>query len=120
QSTGVQAKALIGCERALRQEAETLLPQRLKQLADKHDYSYTGVDIKKLKSRWGSCNQHHHISLNLYLMMLPWALIDYVLLHELNHTKHLNHSPSFWTEIETKMPHAKQLRKQLRAFQPSL
>lgn len=119
-SPTVQAKALEGCDRALRQEAEQLLPQRLQQLAIKHDYSFSSVSIRKLKSRWGSCNQKHQISLNLYLMLLPWPLIDYVLVHELNHTKHLNHSASFWAEIEAKLPNAKASRRELRQHQPSL
>lgn len=116
----VQAKAVAACEKALRQEAAKLLPQRLDQLASKFGYDYSGVSIKKLKSRWGSCNHQQHISLSLFLMLLPWQLIDYVLLHELNHTKHLNHSASFWAEIENHMPNAKQLRKELRIHQPTL
>lgn len=116
----VQSKALDGIDKALRQEAEQLLPQRLRQLADKYEYDYSNVTIRKLKSRWGSCNQHHQITLNLYLMMLPWSLIDYVLVHELNHTKHLNHSSAFWYELESKMPNAKDLRKELRLHHPSL
>ena len=120
QTEAVQTRALLACEKALRQEAETLLPQRLDQLASKFGYQYRSVSIKKLKSRWGSCDHQQRISLNLYLMLLPWTLIDYVLVHELNHTKHLNHSRQFWAEIELHLPGAKNLRRQLRLYQPSL
>ncbi len=116
----VQHTAVQACEKALRQEAESLLPQRLKQLAIKYHYEYSNATIKKLKSRWGSCNQQQEISLSLFLMLLPWQLIDYVLVHELNHTKHLNHSKSFWAEMEHHLPNAKTLRKQLRDHQPAL
>jgi predicted metal-dependent hydrolase len=120
QSPQVQSKAITACERALRHEALQLLPQRLDQLAANHNYDYSGVSIKKLKSRWGSCNHEQHISLNLFLMLLPWQLIDYVLVHELNHTKHLNHSQAFWREMEVNLPNAKVLRRQLRLYQPTL
>lgn len=120
QSTTVQIKAKQACEKALRNEAETLLPQRLNQLAVKFGYDYSGVSIKKLKSRWGSCNHQKHISLNFFLMQLPWPLIDYVLLHELNHTEHLNHSRSFWSQMEKHSPDVKHLRRELKVFQPAL
>jgi predicted metal-dependent hydrolase len=120
QSPSVQIKAQQACEKALRQEATTLLPQRLDQLASKYDYSYSSVSIKKLKSRWGSCNHHKQISLNFFLMQLPWPLIDYVLLHELNHTEYLNHSPSFWSQMEKHIPNVKMLRRELKVFQPAL
>lgn len=120
QSASVQQKAQLACEKALRSEAVKLLPQRLDQLAIKYGYSYSGVSIKKLKSRWGSCNQQKHISLNFFLMQLPWEFIDYVLLHELNHTEHLNHSRSFWSQMERHRPDTKKLRQQLKVYQPAI
>lgn len=116
----VQSKAHTASIRALRQEAERLLPQRLDQLAVKHGFTYRSVGVKQLKSRWGSCSSRQEIVLNLYLMQLPWHLIDYVLMHELTHTKIMRHGPPFWEELESHMPTARGLRKEINAHQPIL
>ncbi|HSH55714.1 MAG TPA: YgjP-like metallopeptidase domain-containing protein [Candidatus Limnocylindrales bacterium] len=108
------------CLRALRREASKLLPPRLRLLAEKHGFQYTDVSIKQLKGRWGSCDNHQRIVLNLYLMQLPWHLIDYVLLHELVHTKHMNHGTEFWTCFTQVEPRAKRLRLQIKTYQPVL
>lgn len=116
----VQTVARQGSIRALRDQAETLLPKRLGQLASSHGFSYQSVGIKRLKGRWGSCNQNKDIILNLFLMQLPWQLIDYVLLHELVHTVALHHGPNFWAEFDKVLPGAKSVRKRLRSYSPSL
>lgn len=116
----VQRKATEACIRALRQQAAQLLPQRLEALATRHGVSYNSVAIKRLKSRWGSCDQNKNIVLNLFLMQLPWELIDYVLLHELTHTAVMRHGAPFWEEMQRLDPRAKQLRKAIRTFQPTL
>ncbi|HWB39204.1 MAG TPA: SprT family zinc-dependent metalloprotease [Candidatus Saccharimonadales bacterium] len=116
----LQSMAEAACERALRQQAEQLLPDRVADLAKQHGFNYRSVSIKKLKSRWGSCDQHKNIVLNLYLMNLPWELIDYVILHELTHTNVLRHGPDFWTALEAKAPTAKQARRAIRAFRPTV
>ncbi len=120
ESPSVQAAARHAGIRALRQEAENLLPQRLAQLAEQHNFTYRSVTIKQLKGRWGSCDQHANIVLNLYLMQLPWEHIDYVLLHELTHTQVLRHGPDFWQAMERIVPDVKQLRKAVREHQPVL
>src|SRR5690606_36436720 len=96
----VQKAAQAAAIRALRKEAETLLPQRLRTLAEQTGFTYNSVAVKQPKSRWGSCSHQKHITLNLFLMQLPWRLIDYVLLHELTHTKVMRHGPPFWAELE--------------------
>lgn len=106
--------------RALRTQAEQLLPQRLETLASKHGFRYKDVSIKQLKSRWGSCDQQKHIVLNLFLMQLPWELIDYVILHELTHTRHLHHGPKFWGDMESILPRLKDHRRAMRSHQPVL
>lgn len=116
----VQKVAQRACIRALRAQAESLLPQRLRTLADKFGFDYNSVSIKRLKGRWGSCDNKQDIVLNLFLMQLPWELIDYVLIHELVHTKHLNHSDAFWSEFMRHDPRAKQLRKVIKQHQPIL
>lgn len=116
----VQAVAERASLRALKRQAESLLPQRLQQLAEQHGYQYRSVRIKQLKSRWGSCDQNQNITLNLFLMQLPWRSIDYVLLHELAHTKVLKHGPEFWAELERVLPDARQQRRALYHHHPVL
>lgn len=114
----VQRLALQAAERALKKEAEKLLPLRLAELAARHNFSYKAIRVKKLSSRWGSCASDKVITLNYFLMQLPWGLIDYVLLHELIHTVHLNHSAKFWDDFERVYPNAKQFRKQIKSYRP--
>jgi predicted metal-dependent hydrolase len=116
----VQKAAKNGSIRALRAQAEQLLPQRLASLADTHDFNYSSVSIKRLKRRWGSCDQHKAIVLNLFLMQLPWEYIDYVLLHELMHTRIMRHGPDFWQAMTALQPDAAGLRKRLHEYQPVL
>lgn len=116
----VQKAAQAACIKALRKEAEQLLPQRLRDLAERTGFTYRSVSIKQLKSRWGSCNTSKDITLNLFLMQLPWRLIDYVLLHELTHTKVMRHGAPFWEEMEKHAPRAKSLRKEMSRRHPAL
>jgi hypothetical protein len=115
----VQKVATTASIRALRKQADTLLPQRLHSLAAQHDFRYTGVSVRQLKSRWGSCDQDGHIILNIYLLQLPWELIDYVMLHELTHTQVLQHGPKFWQTLEAYLPAVKQCRKEIKRYQPT-
>lgn len=113
-----QAKARQACEKALSQEAHALLPFKLKELSQKSNLAYKGYRIRKLTSRWGSCSSHKIITLSYFLMQLPWELIDYILLHELVHTKHMNHSRDFWQLLEEFSPNAKQKQKIIREHKP--
>lgn len=116
----VQAAAQKAGIRALRRQAEALLPQRLEGLAATHGLTFRSVTIKQLKGRWGSCDHEKNIVLNLFLMQMPWDCIDYVLLHELTHTQVLRHGPDFWRVLENMLPDVKQRRKTLRTFEPVL
>jgi hypothetical protein len=116
----VQQMARTTAIKALRQQAERLLHQRLETLAQKHGFEYSSVSVKRLKGRWGSCDQHQNIVLNLYLMQLPWELIDYVLLHELTHTRILRHGPDFWAAMQRVLPNVKAIRKEMKQHQPVL
>ncbi len=116
--TLVQEVAAKACVRALRSQAEKLLPQRLDYLASKYNFEYSSVRIKMLKGRWGSCDHQKNIVLNLFLMQLPWENIDYVLLHELTHTIVLKHGPDFWSSMERILPNVKAIKKELRKHKP--
>ena len=116
----VQEAIQAACLRALRRQATLLLKQRLDQLASAHNIPYSKLAIKLMKGRWGSCDQNKKIVLNLFLIQLPWEFIDYVILHELTHTKVLRHGPDFWDELEKVEPKARQLRKAIKMYRPSL
>lgn len=116
----VQAAAEKACLRAIRYEAETLLPQRIRFLATQHNFFIRSITIRSLKGRWGSCSQDKDIVLNLYLMQLPWELIDYVLIHELVHTRIMAHGKPFWDEVSKYVVNLPYVRKQMRMRQPTL
>jgi predicted metal-dependent hydrolase len=104
----------------IRREAKQYLPKRIDQLALQHGFTFSSLRFTHASSRWGSCNQDKAISLNIALMKLPFELIDYVLIHELAHTKHLNHSAAFWSEVEKANPSFKQHRKLLKGHDPGI
>lgn len=100
---------------AMRRKAKTFLPQRLGILSQQFGLPYGSVKVNSSKGRWGSCSAKKDINLSLYLMLLPEHLIDYVLLHELCHTKELNHSETFWVLMDKVTGNrAMELRKELK------
>jgi predicted metal-dependent hydrolase len=119
-SPSVQSSAKNALKRALKKESESLLPNRVANMAESYGFDYSSIKCKSMRTRWGSCNNQKIITLNIYLMMLPWDLIDYVLLHELTHTKHLHHGKSFWRAMEELMPDFKERRKSLKMIQQTI
>lgn len=87
----------------LRKEAKQFLTQRVAELAVIHGFKYGKLSFRNQKTRWGSCSYHNNISLNIQLMRLPLHLIDYVIIHELCHTVHKNHSATFWQLVRSKI-----------------
>ena len=101
----------------MRKEAKAILPRKVAELAHLYGFTYAGVRIREAKTRWGSCTGKNTISLSLYLMQVPEHLQDYVILHELCHTVHHDHSPRFWALMdEVTDGKAHQLRAELHRY----
>ena len=104
-------------EKTYRLEAKAYLPNRVEKLAKTFGLVYKKVKINNAKTRWGSCSSENNINLSLQLMRLPDYLIDYVILHELAHTKVKNHSTQFWNFLDYLTDNkAKNLDKELKSF----
>lgn len=106
--------------KALRIQAKAYLPRRLKQIATTHGYTYERVRFSHAGTRWGSCSTTGTISLNIALMKLPDELIDYVLAHELSHTRHMNHGAAFWAELHQIDPLYKLHKRQMQLHTPTI
>lgn len=96
-----------------KEEARKLVEQKLTQWGRIYAHEYTRVSIRNQKSRWGSCSKKGTLSFNYRLLFLPEQLVDYVVVHELCHLKHFNHSPKFWAEVARTVPDHKARRKEL-------
>jgi len=104
-------------EEALRRNAKIILPPRLYALSLQHNLSYKSVKINSSSGRWGSCSARGSINLSYFLVLLPKHLIDYVLLHELAHTREMNHGESFWALLDGMTDgKAQLLRSELRKY----
>ena len=84
----------------LRRQAKAELPLRLAELASRYGFTYNKVTIKHNSTNWGSCSTRGNINLNLNIVRLPHPLRDYILLHELCHLKHHDHSHAFHLLLE--------------------
>jgi len=109
----VNAQNALGIDKA---EAKRKLSRRLKYLAKKHRFTYNRAFIRNQRTRWGSCSQKNDISLNMKLVRLPDELMDYVILHELAHTRCKNHSSEFWAELDRLVGNGKGMDAQLKAY----
>jgi len=98
-------------------EAGDMLVGRLEELAKIHNFKYARIAIRNQKTKWGSCSAKNNINLNINLARLPDELRDYVILHELVHTRFKNHSKKFWAELDKVIgTSAKELSKKIRKY----
>lgn len=97
-----------------REEAREVLTERLAAIAREHGYTYNRVSIRNQKTRWGSCSGRNNISLNMKLTLLPDELRDFIILHELVHTRVKNHGKDFWTALTRAEPRTRQLARQVK------
>lgn len=112
-SSNIMAERLKDIDRV---EAKRLLIDRLSYLSELNGLKYNKVYIRSQKTRWGSCSRKNNISLNVKLVLLPDDLVDYVILHELVHTRIHNHSKNFWAELDRHVPDSKIFASRLKEF----
>ena len=107
-------------KKILTKRAREYLPYRLEYYAKRYGYTYEKCRLTHANTRWGSCSSNRTISLNIGLMNIPEVLRDYVILHELAHLNHMDHSKSFWAEVGSHDKNYKIHEKKLKKFSPSL
>ncbi len=99
---------------ALAEQAKADLPQRVKRWAEQMGVSWGRITIRSQHSRWGSCSAKGNLNFNCLLMLCPEEVREYVVIHELCHRKHMNHSPQFWAEVERYCSDYERSRKWLK------
>lgn len=105
----------------LRSQAKATLPQMVEQLAKRYGFSYGRVTIRATRSKWGCCTAQNNLSLSLFLMTLPKHLQEFVILHELCHTVHHNHSAAFHELLNSVTNgRERELNRQLKGIRKSL
>lgn len=107
-------------KKVLMKKARDYLPYRLEYYAKLYGYSYDKCRLTHANTRWGSCSSKKTISLNIGLMKLPEQLRDYVILHELAHLNHMDHSKAFWAEVGLHDKNYKLHDKRLKMFNPGV
>ena len=100
----------------LRKTAKDYFPERTKYLSEIFKLNFKTIKIRGQKTRWGSCSSKGNLSFNYKLLQFRKEVIDYVIIHELCHTKELNHSPKFWKLVEKFCPDYKVLKRELRSI----
>lgn len=104
----------------MKQHAKQLALQWIEQHSPKHQLFPRNLRIKTQKTRWGSCGPRNDINLNWLLLLAPPVIMEYVVIHELCHIKHKNHSQDFWQLVATHMPDYLQHRRWLKQHGASL
>lgn len=100
----------------LKRNGKGFLTERCIELAKQNGFSPEKITVRGQRTRWGSCSRRKTISINYKLMQLPPEAIDYVLIHELCHLRHMDHSKKFWAEVAQYIPDYKRLDKLVNKF----
>lgn len=100
--------------KALAEKAKVIISQRVQYYAPKISVTYNRITIRCQRTRWGSCSSKGNLNFNCLLALFPLEIIDSVVVHELCHRKHMNHSPQFYAEIEKVFPEYRRCNKWLK------
>ncbi len=98
----------------LQKKARSEFSAWLQTQGQRCDLAYSRLTVRGQSTRWGSCSSKQSISLNYKLLFLPTSLVDYVMVHELCHTVHMNHSAAFWQLVQRYYPDLEQAKAQLK------
>lgn len=98
----------------LKKRAKREMTERTERIAKENSFSYSAVRISSARGRWGSCSRKASISYSFRIALLPKDCVEYVIVHELCHIRHFNHSVRFWREVEQILPDYKLRRKTLK------
>ena len=98
----------------IKKQARKIIPQRVGYWADKLGVTYGRIAIRLQSSRWGSCAQNGNLNFNCLLVLMPQEILDSVVVHELCHRKHMNHSKEFYAEIDRVFPNYDRCNKWLK------
>ena len=101
-------------EAQYRKEARRRITERAAYFAEKMGVDYGRIAIKAAKTRWGSCSAQGNLNFHWKLILMPPAILDYVVVHELAHRIEMNHSPRFWTQVERILPDYRERRRWLK------
>ena len=118
QVTGATLRGVL--ELWYREQARIHLGERVHRFARLLGVTPSRTTIRGQKTCWGSCSSHGNLSLNWRLMQVGAALVDYVVIHELCHLEHMNHSPAFWRRVASLVPDYRAKRQQLKHLQSTL
>jgi predicted metal-dependent hydrolase len=113
QEHDIISESFVDIDRA---KAKRKLTRSLKQLAGRHRFAYNRVFIRNQRTRWGSCSPQNNISLNVKLVRLPDDLMNYVILHELVHTREKSHGRHFWAHLDRLVGNAKKMESNLKEY----
>jgi predicted metal-dependent hydrolase len=113
-------RAQLVFERWYREQARKILQERVDLFANQYGFEYQGIKINSARTRWGSCSATGALNFSWRLILAPLEQVDYVVVHELVHTVHHNHSKPFWNKVATILPHYKEHRKWFRQHGPRL
>lgn len=97
-----------------RKEARRRITERAAYFAEKMGVDYGRIAIKAAKTRWGSCSAQGNLNFHWKLILMPPAILDYVVVHELAHRIEMNHSPRFWAQVERILPDYRERRRWLK------
>lgn len=113
---GVFVKDIKNIKRLYLKTFEVDFNKRVKNIAQTCGFNLNGLTVKNYKSRWGCCDSKNNISFNYKLFMLPQYVSDYVIIHELCHTVHHNHSKEFWRLVAKFVPDYSVIKKDLKGY----
>lgn len=112
---GIFIKKKRGGYLKYKQKAQSLVKERVLHFNQLYGFAFNKINIKKQKTRWGSCSQKGNLNFNYKIALLPQELADYIIVHELCHLGQLNHSKKFWQLVARAIPNFSKIRKELRA-----